>query len=145
MKIGYCFRKQSGSKNEVIIEMTLTKNILQSWYYSMRWKKNQKESNDFWHWNWLWKSDLGSFWQVIWTSVKVKSKNYFAFTDFFLLKSSLSWLTSTKLHHWSHTKQWYFGNKIVLTYCEKKFVLVISKFLQILGLQPRISIFFLNH
>ena len=33
--------------------------------------------------NWLWKSDLGTFWRPMWTSVKVKSKNYFAFTDFF--------------------------------------------------------------
>ena len=33
--------------------------------------------------NWLWMSDLGTFWQPMWTSVKVKSKNYFSFTDFF--------------------------------------------------------------
>ena len=33
--------------------------------------------------NWLWKSDLGTFWRSMWTSVKVKSKNYFYFTDFF--------------------------------------------------------------
>ena len=33
--------------------------------------------------NWLWKSDLGTFWRPLWTSVKVKSKNYFYFTDFF--------------------------------------------------------------
>ena len=33
--------------------------------------------------NWLWKSDLGTFWRPMWTSVKVKSKNYFSFTDFF--------------------------------------------------------------
>ena len=32
---------------------------------------------------WLWKSDLGTFWRPMWTSVKVKSKNYFYFTDFF--------------------------------------------------------------
>ena len=41
--------------------------------------------------NWLWKSDLGTFWRPMWTSVKVKSKNYFSFTDFFLLKSSPCW------------------------------------------------------
>ena len=33
--------------------------------------------------NWLWKSDLGTFWQPMWTSVKVKSKNCFSFTDLF--------------------------------------------------------------
>ena len=33
--------------------------------------------------NWLWKSDLGTFWRPMWTSVKVKSKKYFSFTDFF--------------------------------------------------------------
>ena len=32
--------------------------------------------------NWLWKSDLGTFWRPMWTSVKVKSKNHFSFTDF---------------------------------------------------------------
>ena len=32
--------------------------------------------------NWLWKSDLGTFWRPLWTSVKVKSKNYFSFTNF---------------------------------------------------------------
>ena len=32
---------------------------------------------------WLWKSDLGTFWRPVWTSVKVKSKKYFHFTDFF--------------------------------------------------------------
>ena len=31
----------------------------------------------------LWKSDLGTFWWPVWTSVKVKSKKYFYFTDFF--------------------------------------------------------------
>ena len=47
--------------------------------------------------NWLWKSDLGPFWRPMWTSVKVKSKKYFSFTDFFAK------ITSTKLHHWGHT------------------------------------------
>ena len=32
---------------------------------------------------WLWKSDLGTFRRPVWTSVKVKSKKYFYFTDFF--------------------------------------------------------------
>ena len=32
---------------------------------------------------WLWKSDLGTFWQPVWTSVKVESKKYFYFTVFF--------------------------------------------------------------
>ena len=27
--------------------------------------------------NWLWKSDLGTFWRPMWTSAKVKSKNCF--------------------------------------------------------------------
>ena len=33
--------------------------------------------------NWLWKSDLGTVWQPMWISVKVKSKNHYSFTDFF--------------------------------------------------------------
>ena len=33
--------------------------------------------------NWLWKSDLGTFWRPVWTSVKIKSKKYFCFSDFF--------------------------------------------------------------
>ena len=27
--------------------------------------------------NWLWKSDLGTFWRLVWKSVKFKSKKYF--------------------------------------------------------------------
>ena len=38
---------------------------------------------------WFWRSDLGTFWQPMWTSVKVKW--------------SPCWLTSAKLHHWGHT------------------------------------------
>jgi hypothetical protein len=51
---------------------------------------------------WLWKSDLGTFWQPMWTSVKVKSKNIFLLL-IFLQKWSPCWLTSAKLHHWGHT------------------------------------------
>ena len=40
------------------------------------WKKFDIE-------NWLWKSDLGPFWRPMRTFVKVKSKTYFCFTDFF--------------------------------------------------------------
>jgi hypothetical protein len=52
--------------------------------------------------NWLWKSDLGPFWQPIWTSVKAKSKNILLLLVF-LLKSISCWLRSAKLHHWGHT------------------------------------------
>ena len=38
---------------------------------------------------WLWKLDLGTFWQPLGTSVKVNSKNYFSFTDFFAKMKSL--------------------------------------------------------
>ena len=48
---------------------------------------NEKKIREIWTFfdieNWLWKSDLGTFWQPMWTSVKVKSKNYFSYTDFF--------------------------------------------------------------
>ena len=54
----------------------------------------------------LWKSDLGTFWRPMWTSVKVKSIKYFSFTDFLL--------TSAKLHHWGHTEL--FINK---AYCSR--------------------------
>ena len=50
--------------------------------------------------NWLWKSNLGTFCQPMWTSVKAKSKKYFSFTDFF---AKIKPLTSAKLHHWGHT------------------------------------------
>jgi hypothetical protein len=43
-----------------------------------------------------------NFWRSVSTSVKVKSKKYFYFTEF-LLKSTPCWLTSAKLPHWGHT------------------------------------------
>ena len=46
-------------------------------------KKFRKIFTIFDYENWLWKSDFLAFWQPMWTSVKVKSKNYFHFTDFF--------------------------------------------------------------
>jgi hypothetical protein len=50
----------------------------------------------------LWKSDLSTFWRPMWTSVKVKSKKYFYFTDFFAKMKPL--LTHVaKLHHWGNT------------------------------------------
>ena len=54
--------------------MATTKNFLLNWYSSIKSKKIRK---------WLWESDLGTFWRPLWTSVKVKSKKYFYFTDFF--------------------------------------------------------------
>ena len=45
-----------------------------------------------------------NFWWSVWTSLKVKSNNHFHFTDFFLLKSTPCWLTSTKLRQWGHTR-----------------------------------------
>ena len=62
--------------------MTITKNLLLNWYSSMK-KKFRKIRMIFDIENWLWKSDLGTFWRPLWTSVKVKSKNYFSSTDFF--------------------------------------------------------------
>ena len=38
--------------------------------------------------NWLWKSDLGTFWRPMWTSVKVKSRKYFSFNSATLSCSS---------------------------------------------------------
>ena len=62
--------------------MTITKNLLLNWHSSMK-KKFRKIRMIFDVENWLWKSDLGTFWRPMWTSVKVKSKNYFSFNDFF--------------------------------------------------------------
>ena len=89
----------------------ITKNVVLNWYSSVK-KKFRKIRMIFDIENWLWKSDLGTFWWPMWTSVKVKSKNYFSFTDF-LLKSSPCWLTSAKLHHWGHTNIIY---QIITTY-----------------------------
>ena len=49
-------------------------------------------------WTTLFFKMVPNFWQSVWTSVKVKSKKYFYFTD-----STPCWLTSAKLHHWGYT------------------------------------------
>ena len=54
-------------------------------------------------WTTLFSKMAPNFRRSVWTSVKVKSKNYFHFTDFFA-KLSPCWLKSAKLHHWGHTK-----------------------------------------
>ena len=63
-------------------KMYFTKNVVLNWYSSMKFFF-RKIRTFFDIENWLWKSDLGTFWRPMWTSVKVKSKNYFYFTDFF--------------------------------------------------------------
>ena len=57
------------------------KELLLYWYSSM--KNIRKIWMIFDIENWLWKSDLGTFWWPLWTSVKVKSKDYFSFIDYF--------------------------------------------------------------
>ena len=63
-------------------KMYFTKNVVLNWYSSMK-IFFRKIRSFFDIQNWLWKSDLGTFWRPMWTSVKVESKNYFSFTDFF--------------------------------------------------------------
>jgi hypothetical protein len=46
---------------------------------------------------------MPNFWWSLWTSVKVNQK-IISILLIFLLKSTPSWLTSAKLHHWGHTK-----------------------------------------
>ena len=59
-----------------------TKKLLLNWYSSIIFFfRNIRTFFDIE--NWLWKSDLATFWRPMWTSVKVKSKNYFSFTDCF--------------------------------------------------------------
>ena len=55
-------------------KMLFTKKVRLNWYSSMIF---------FFIKFGLWKSDLGTFWRPVWTSVKVKSKKCFYFTDFF--------------------------------------------------------------
>ena len=62
-------------------KMYFTKNVVLNWYSSMNFFF-RKIRSFFDIENWLWKSDLGTFWRPMWTSVKVKSKNHFSFTDF---------------------------------------------------------------
>ena len=59
------------------------------------------ENSNFW--TTLFSKIMPNFWRSAWTSVKVNLNNHFHFTDFFA-KSTPSWLTSKKLHHWGHTK-----------------------------------------
>ena len=63
-------------------KMYFTKNVVLNWYSSMKFFF-RKIRTFFDIENWLWKSDLGTFWRSMWTSVKVKSKKYFSFNDFF--------------------------------------------------------------
>ena len=63
-------------------KMYFTKKVVLNWYYPVK-KKFRKIRMIFDIENWLWKSDLGTFWWPLWTSVKVKSKKYFSFTDLF--------------------------------------------------------------
>ena len=52
--------------------------------------------------NWLWKSDLGTFWRPIKHLWKSNQKIIFLLL-ILLLKWSPCWLTSAKLHYWGHT------------------------------------------
>ena len=79
-KIGYHFRKQSGSKIEVCKNDDNKKPPSKLIFFYE--KKIRKIRMIFDIENWLWMSELGPFWRPLWTSVKVKSKNYFSFTNF---------------------------------------------------------------
>ena len=63
-------------------KMYFTKNVVLDWYSSMKFFF-RKIQMLFEIEKWLWKSDLGTFWRPMWICVKVKSKKYFYFTDFF--------------------------------------------------------------
>ena len=53
---------------------------------------------------WLWKSDLGTFWGPVWTTVNVKSKKINYFTDFFTkMKPLLTHFRKTPPLRRSHT------------------------------------------
>ena len=45
----------------------------------VKWKKNQKDSNNFGHKNWLGKSDFGTFWEILTTDKKEFSFEYVDF------------------------------------------------------------------
>ena len=78
-KIRCHFRNKSRS----ILKLSkkyFTKKVVLNWYFSVK-KKFRKIRMIFDIENWPWKSDLGTFWRPLWTSVKVKSKNYFSFID----------------------------------------------------------------
>ena len=73
--------------------------------------------------NWLWNSDLGTLLRPMWTSVKVKSKNYFSITVFFAkIKPLLTRVRKTPPLHWGHT------NKLIIIcnfYNNIKFVVLL--------------------
>ena len=66
--------------------------------------------------NWLWKSVLGTFWRPLWTSVKVKSKNYFSFIDLLAkikpLLTHVRKIPPLRSHYWKVTSD----NKIMDIY-----------------------------
>ena len=67
---------------------------------------------------WLWKSDLGTFWQPVWTSVKVKSKKYFYFTDFFTkMKPLLTHVNKTPPLRSHLTIPLYYKKSVCFDFC----------------------------
>ena len=96
-------------EDKVVQKLKFSKNdnkktLLLNWYSSMK-IFFRKIRTFFEVENWLWKSDLGSFWRPVWTSVKVKSKKYFYFTDFFTkMKPLLTHVGKTpplRSHSWT--------------------------------------------
>ena len=76
-------RRHFRNKSRSILKLSKNifyKDVVLNWYFSMK-KKFRKIGMIFDIEKWLWKSDLGTFWRPVWTSVKVKSKKYFYFTD----------------------------------------------------------------
>ena len=55
-------------------------------------------------WTTLFSKMLSNFGRSLWTSVEVKSKNYFHFTDFCAKIYSLLTHVRKFFHHWGHTK-----------------------------------------
>ena len=53
---------------------------------------------------WLWKSDLGTFWRPVWTSVKVKSKEYFYYTDFFTKMTHVNKTPPLRSHYCMYSR-----------------------------------------
>ena len=59
----------------------------------------KKNCNDYWHWNWLWKSDFGPFWQLV-----IEYKNFFwryvlIFGNNLSNLVSLSWKLDNPYYH----------------------------------------------
>ena len=69
-------------RNKSCSILKLSKNVVLKWYSSVK-KKFRKIRMIFDIENWLWKSDSGTLWQPMWTSVKVKSKKIFIVYWFF--------------------------------------------------------------